>query len=194
MSIASPGAGLRRIAAPPLGRPAQIAYAVRDIEQAVETWVRVHGAGPFLVLRHIPVHDVVYRGRPATFDHSSAYGQLGDVMIELVLDHTDGPSPVNGLLGADGEGLHHMAYLVDDTARTRAALAAMGWPEVFRASTGGGQFYFHESGPARTGGRPATGHLIELYEPDEGVRAFYRTVADAARDWDGREPLRELGR
>lgn len=178
---------------PGLGRPAQIAYAVRDIERAVDLWVRSHGAGPFFVFRHIPVHDVVYRGQPASFDHTSAYGQLGDVMIELVLDHTDGPSPVNGLLGPDGEGLHHMAYLVDDTARTRAALTTMGWPEVFRASTGGGRFYFHESGPTRPGGRPAMGHLIELYEPDAGVRAFYRTVAEAAQGWDGKSPLRELG-
>ena len=36
--------------------------------------------------------------------------------------------------------------------------------------------------------------MIELYEPDASVRAFYQMVADAARDWDGSKPLRELAR
>lgn len=167
-----------------LGRPAQIAYAVRDIEAAVQQWVVSHGAGPFFVLRHIPVQEVVHRGRPAEFDHTSAYGQLGELMIELVLDHTPGPSPVRDLYGEQGAGLHHFAYLVDDPATTRARLSAFGWPEVFRASTGGGHFFFHEA--------PGLGHLIELYEPQTPVEQFYRTVADAARHWDGSEPIRYL--
>ncbi len=52
------------------------------------------GAGPFFVRQHIALLDVVIRGRPGTFDHSSAYGQWGHVMVELVEDHGDGPSPV----------------------------------------------------------------------------------------------------
>ena len=174
-----------------LGPPVQIAYSVVDIERAVESWVRSHGAGPFFVYRHIPVHSVVHRGRPASFDHTSAYGQLGGLMIELVCDHTAGPSPVKDLLGEAGCGLHHMAHFVADGAATRAALANFGCPEIFRASTGGGgggggQFFFHDA-------RASLGHMIELYEPDTGVRQFYKMVADAARDWDGQAALRELG-
>ena len=170
-----------------LGPPVQIAYAVRDIERAVDHWVRSHGAGPFFVYRHIPVHSVVHHGQPANFDHTSAYGQLGGLMIELVYDHTSGPSPVKDLLGEAGSGLHHMAHFVADGPATRAALAAQGCPEIFRASTGGGgQFFFHDA-------RANLGHMIELYEPDTGVREFYKMVAVAAQHWDGTAPLRELG-
>ena len=44
------------------------------------------------------------------FDHSSAYGQWGDVMVELVEEHTPP-------LVAPGSGVHHLAFIVDDTRR-----------------------------------------------------------------------------
>ena len=57
---------------------------------------------------------MVIRGTPGTFDHSSAYGQWGAIMVELVEDHGDGPSPVRDMFPPDGSGLHHLAFFVDD--------------------------------------------------------------------------------
>ena len=82
-----------------LGPPVQIAYAVTDVREAATRWVSERGVGPFFVIEHIAVTDVLYRGAPAVFDHSSAYGQWGGLMVELVCDHTVGPSPI-----ADGVG------------------------------------------------------------------------------------------
>ena len=97
-----------------LGAPVQIAYAVRDAEAAAASWASKFRAGPFFVRRHIAVSEVRHRGAPSVFDHTSAYGQWGDVMVELVQDHTVGPSPVADVVGPGGEGLHHLAYFVDD--------------------------------------------------------------------------------
>ena len=77
-----------------LGAPVQIAYAVPDARVAAQEWIERFGAGPFFVRPHIPVVDVVYRGQPSTFDHTSAYGQWGSLMVELVQDHGTAPSVV----------------------------------------------------------------------------------------------------
>ena len=81
-----------------LGAPVQIAYAVNDLDAAARWWADVVGAGPFFVNEHIAVTNVRYRGQPASIDHSSAYGQWGSVMVELVKDHTVGPSPVRDVV------------------------------------------------------------------------------------------------
>ena len=65
--------------------------------------------------------------------------------------------------------------------------ATQGWSEALWAETAGGQqFAFCDA-------RAERGHLLELYEPTEGLLGFYAMVANAAKDWDGANPLRELG-
>ena len=94
-----------------LGPPKQIAYAVPNAFEAAKKWAEDFGAGPFFISEHIPVTDVLYRGTPATFDHTSAYGQWGDIMVELVQDHGTGPSVVRDLYGPNESGLHHRFVL-----------------------------------------------------------------------------------
>lgn len=169
---------------PGLERPVQIAYAVPDLEAAVAQWSGRFGAGPFFVMEHIPLAEVRYRGQPGAFDHSSAYGQWGEVMVELVRDHTPGPSPVRDVLGERRQGLHHMAFLVDDMAATVRALAEFRWEEALWARTGTGvEFAFCDA-------FADLGHMIELYEPHDALVGFYRMVAEASKGWDGRDPLR----
>ena len=167
-----------------LGPPVQIAYAVPDVRAAARTWVELWGAGPFFIRDHIPVTDVVYRGRPAVFDHSSAYGQWGEVMVELVQDHGVGPSAVRDIFAPGESGLHHMAYFVDDLDATTSRLAAAGC-ELAMSATSGGAVRFHFVDALAT-----HGHMFELYEPTAHLRGFYAAVAAAAVDWDGSDPLR----
>lgn len=37
------------------------------------------------------------------------------------------------------------------------------------------------------------GHMLELYGTSDMLTGFYAMVAEAARDWDGTEPVRNLG-
>jgi catechol 2,3-dioxygenase-like lactoylglutathione lyase family enzyme len=174
---------LRRL---PLGVPVQVAYAVHDVREAATYWAASFGAGPFVVVDHISLSEVRYRGRPGVFDHSSAFGQWGNLMVELVCDHngTLGNSPVADVVGIDGVGLHHLAYFVDDFAAAQLELASAGFPELLSAQTNSGQsFAFHDA-------RDLLGHLVEIYEPTAGLVAFYRQVAESARDWDGTDPIR----
>lgn len=158
--------------------PVQLAYAVDDVVAAAHEWV-ARGAGPFFVREHIPVADVRIRGEAGSFDHSSAYGQWGPVMIELICQHDGGPDPVVG-----SGGLHHVAHFVDEFEAASAALVDAGHPEVLFARAGGVvPFAFHDGGTAFE-------HLVEIYERTDGLAAFYAMVADASVDWDGTDPIR----
>lgn len=162
------------------GPVVQLAYYVDDPIEAAERWAQDRGAGPFFVREHIAVGDVVYRGRPSSFDHTSAYGQWGAVMVELFTQHDDAPSAVRERFARGETGLHHMARFVDDFA---AAAEASGDRLAMTARSGSTAFAFVDA-------RDETGHYWELYEGTERLRGFYRMVADAAVGWDGRDAVR----
>jgi hypothetical protein len=162
------------------GGPVQIAYGVADVRAAAQQW-GARGAGPFFVREHIDVHNVRVRGQSATFDHSSAYGQWGAVMVELIHQHDAGPDPVVGT-----SGIHHVAFFVDSFTDAAASLLALGHEEVLYAETATGMpFAFHDA-------RPDQGHLIEIYEHTPPLEGFYRMVRDASIGWDGTDPVRML--
>lgn len=162
----------------PFVRPVQIAYPVDDVVRAAERFSAQTGAGPFFVLRHIALAESRVNGHSAPFDHSSAYGQWGDVMVELVQEHTPP-------LVAPGSGVHHMAFMVPDLGAALTRADEQGWHEVLWAATATGQqFAFARA--------PELGHLVEMYEPSERLLGFYERIAEAAQGWDGAEPVRLL--
>jgi Glyoxalase/Bleomycin resistance protein/Dioxygenase superfamily len=169
-----------------IGAPVQIAYLVPDVAQAATQWAANFGAGPFFVRPHIEVHDVVYRGRPGVFDHSSAYGQWGQVMLELVQDHGAADSVGRDMYAPDESGVHHHAHFVDDLDATVAIFVAQGFEVAMSARSSATEFRFIDT-------VDELGHFIELYEPSPRLVGFYEMVADAARDWDGHDPVRRLG-
>ena len=171
---------------PPVGpghsQVVQIAYAVDDVVEAAERHARDYGMGPFFVSRHIPLASVTHRGQVGSFDHSSAYGQWGSVMVELVCVHSATPVELATEVRRS-PGLHHMAYFVDDLDAEEARLEALGHPQVMLAATGSGvRFAFHRAANL--------GHFFELYEPSPGLLGFYAMVRDAAAGWDGSDPVR----
>jgi len=70
----------------------QVAYYVPDARAAALQHAAAFGSGPFFVADHIPLTLARYRGKPGVFDHTSAYGQWGDVMLELVQVNSKEPS------------------------------------------------------------------------------------------------------
>jgi hypothetical protein len=163
-----------------LGAPVQIAYAVDDVDRAAAAWA-ARGVGPFFVREHIEVTNVRIRGRASSFDHSSAYGQWGDLMVELIHQHDGGDDPVVGIAG-----IHHVAHFVDDFATAAARLTDAGHGEILYAETTTGMpFAFHDGGVER-------GHLIEIYERTAPLARFYDMVRAAAVGWNGADPVRRL--
>lgn len=155
-----------------LGHPVQIAYAVpssEDLRSAADDFRSRTGAGPFLVLEHIELESATIDGVPSSFDHSSAYGQWGSIMVELVQEHT---APlVSG-------GIHHLAFMVESLETAVRFCRTHGWPVLLDATTVGGQrFVFCDA-------RTDLGHLIELYEPTPSLTAFYDRIRSLATKFD----------
>ena len=169
-----------------MGRIVQVAYAVEDVRVGAALHASRFGAGPFFVLEHIEIQAVEHRGEPGVFDHSSAYGQSGDVMVELVCLHRVEPASLRQQLQQRGGGIHHLAYFVDDLDREASRLVGLGYPQAMLATTASGvRFAFHDA-------VAELGHLWEIYQPSERLIDFYAMVAQAADGWDGSDPVREL--
>lgn len=164
----------------------QIAYYVTDPEEAARAWARERNAGPFFLRRHIPVTDVSYRGAPSSFDHTSAYGWWGDIMVELFTQHDDAPTAVRERFRQGETGLHHLACFVDDIHAALARCTDAGLVVAQTAMAGETLFAFVDD-------TTRNGHYWELYEGNDRLRGWYQFVREASIGWDGTEPVRVLG-
>jgi hypothetical protein len=183
----SPPASELRIPGLPALRPVQVAYHVPDPVTAAERYARDFGWGPFFLMEHIPLERAAWRGTTIHFDHSSAYGQAGDVMVELITQHNEGPSALRDVYAAHESGLHHVACFVPDLPVALAAFAARGNALALDARTATGVDF------AMVDLVDELGHMLELYEASEPLAKFYEYVRRKSLGWDGRDPLRRLG-
>jgi hypothetical protein len=161
----------------------QLAYKIKNLEMAIVRYNRRFGSGPFFVARNIALASSQHRGVEQSFDHSSAYGQWGSVMVELVVQHNSDPSALHDVFpwGTDKEGLHHTALFVDDLAVSIGRFSADGMPMAQLSVTAGGTAF------ALMGSTASMGHMLELYEPTPQLTGFYDMVAKAAQGWDGQD-------
>ena len=166
-----------------LGPPVQIAYAVSDIFRGVDKWIKDFGAGPFFIAEHIPIKNVIYRGQPSELDITVAYGQWGEIMIELVQDNGEGPSIIRDLYPPQKSGLHHLAYFVNDMDLVSAKLVKQGYVLAMSGQAGENKFQFFDA-------ISEMGHFLEIYEPIESLKYLYERVRSASINWDGSDPLR----
>lgn len=167
----------------------QIAWFVPDILAAARAHHAAFGSGPYFVFEHVPLTWSEHRGARVAHDHSSAYGQWGEVMVEFVMQHGDEPSAFHEMYPASSsaQGLHHMALWVDDLDGAIAHYARRGMALAQLSETATGMHYAFVDATA------SLGHMLELYEPTEALTGFYALVREAAQGWDGSEPIRRLG-
>ncbi len=167
----------------------QIAYFCEDVRSAAMAHHQLTGSGPYFIAEHIPLATAVHRGVERTLDHSSAYGQWGDVMIEFVQQNNPGPSPFRDLYpeGSGRWGIHHVALFVDDVDAELELYAAAGVPTALRAEMNDG-FVFAFADTSAT-----LGHMTELYAPVPALTGFYDMVARTAADYQsGDEVVRTI--
>ncbi|MDD3353817.1 VOC family protein [Zoogloea sp.] len=166
----------------------QIAYFVPDVRAAATQHAALFGSGPFFVASHIPLRKVLHRGRSAELDHSSAYGQWGEVMVEFVQQNNPGPSAFHDMYpeGSGRQGIHHTALFVDTLPAAIARYEAQGFTTALYAEMNDG-FAF-----AMIDTVAACGHMIELYEATDTLTGFYTFVRQAAADFDGHAPVRDI--
>mgnify|MGYP005635812217 CR=1 FL=1 len=163
----------------------QIAYFVEDIRVEAEKWATERGAGPFFVLENIQLGDANYRGQPGHLDHSSAYGQLGDIMVELVQQNNIGPSAFGDMYQQGQFGLHHMAQFAPDLEAELECYQQQGYEIAFQAHAGEVGFAFIDT-------REKLGHMVEIYQDCPQIRDFYSLIKDFANNGSPGQVFAEL--
>jgi hypothetical protein len=165
----------------PQYNPVQIAYFVNDIRESARKMSAMTGAGPFYVIDNIELEWSEHRNQPCNFVHSSAYGQWGNVMLELVQQESEGPSPFRDMYAQGEEGVHHVACFADSVEETIKQYDALGYPVATRAKAKvGTEFAFIDT-------RKVLGHMVEIYTPNETLSGFYDAVKAASIGWDGND-------
>jgi len=168
------------------GPVVQWAWHAPDIASAAHDFASAFNAGPFFQLSHIELFSSLYRGTPARFDHSSAYGQYGDLMIELIHQHDHVPSAIRDMYDAQSAGWHHAAVFVNDIVRSLDQADALGMACALDANTRDGLRF------AMVDAREKYNLMIEFYEPVEMLIKFYGFIRKQAIGWSGEDPLRML--
>ncbi len=164
----------------------QVAYFVQDVWAAAAAHAAAFGSGPYFVAENIPLRRCLHRGVEAHLDHSSAYGQWGELMVEFVQQNNPGPSAFRDMFGAGQEGFHHVAIIVDDLDAARARMETAGFPAALEAEMNDGFRFLMMDAVERHG------HMIELYEGVPALIGFYAFVKKAAVGWDGTDPVRSI--
>ena len=176
------------VAAPFLPRPIHhVGFNVSDLRGAIDTWVSVYGAGPFYVNEHVAYDECTSSGTAVVWDHSAGFGQWGAVPVELQQTHDVRPAELARAFTADGHSaVNHVGVTADDPAAESARLESLGFGLRMHAHLGALDFFWHDA-------TEAFGYCLEVITAGPGLDAFFDTVAGAARDWDGRDPIRSLG-
>ena len=162
----------------------QIAYVVDNLDAVMRGWTETIGAGPFFAQKNMHV-ETEYRGQPSWIDVSAAFGQGGAVQVELIEVHGDNPSVYRDMYSRGQFGCHHVALFVDDLAEQLRVNRLVGHEVGMRGSFAGTPYAYVDT-------RSSTGIFTELFQNTAGINLLYKRIADAAADWDGRDPVRPM--
>ena len=166
-----------------IGPVMQMAFVPDDFDAALAWWTGTMGVGPFFLLENIALEDMRYRGSPSDLVFTIALAYWGDVQVELIRLENDAASIYDGHSG----GLHHTCVLTTDIAAARATAEAAGAEILVEAKVGadGAVLYVDPHG--------GPGSIVEILQPASGSEGLFAMIRDAARDWDGSDPVRRLG-
>jgi hypothetical protein len=163
----------------------QNGYVVRDIQAAMDHWIKVMGVGPWYYVDRVKTDWYRYRGKDSPLEMSVALANSGDLQIELIQQRNDAPSMYREFLDAGREGLQHVSFWTADYQALYDRALALGYRIGHEGQIGGekGRFAYFD-----TEVNPGT--VIEISDISGGKGRFFERIRQAAADWDGADPIR----
>lgn len=168
-----------------IGPIRQLGYVTQDVEAAAMHWINKGIAGPFFLMKGAVFGEWNSEGKTASATLDIAFGQSGDVMIELI-------TPRDGALDLYRSELlktricnpHHLGYLVKDLEAVGQSLDTE--KRVVRATLDSKNYFeYYDT-------RPLFGQFTEIIQDCPENQQFFDFAKKAASEWDGKtEPLRE---
>jgi hypothetical protein len=166
----------------------QLGYVVRDVRASMDHWIR-NGVGPWFYFDRVKLDWFRHRGADSPLEMSVALANSGDLQIELIQQRNDAPSMYKEFLDAGREGLQHVAYWTKDYQALYDRVRSLGYGIGHEGSIGGelGRFAYLD-----TEHHPGT--VIEISDVSGPKGLFFAHVRKLGLDWDGSDPIREMGR
>ncbi|HAN72542.1 MAG TPA: methylmalonyl-CoA epimerase [Actinobacteria bacterium] len=164
----------------------QHAFVVADLDAGIETWRSTLGAGPFVVIRDFVGQELTYRGAPSATAVDYAFGQSGDIQVQLIAQSDPGPSIYRDMYAAGQGGFHHVCALVpmDDWDRQLRVFLEAGYEIASSLMTSAPAVYLDC--------RADLGCFVELYGRTERSEGFFAHLRDLHEGWDGiTDPIRQ---
>jgi 4-hydroxyphenylpyruvate dioxygenase-like putative hemolysin len=141
-------------------RMVQVGIIVRDIEKAAADYAAFFG------IEKPKAHltdayektQAEYRGSPTQARAKLAFMDFGSLQVELI-EPDEHPSTWREFLDEHGEGIHHIAFVIDGMKEKVAALAGKGFPLDQKGEYTGGRYAYIDT-------RGALKTIVELLEND----------------------------
>lgn len=168
----------------PINGIMQFSYIVADINKSINQFIELHNVGPWFMAPSFVPPNCLYRGQPSNLVLSLAMAFSGGVMIELVQQHDESPSPYRDSLGT-GFGFHHYGIVTDDYDAQTARYARAGYDIIFYTVVQGGRVAYFDTSRELPG-------MTELIELTPSAEARHTRIHRASLDWDGSDPIRPL--
>jgi hypothetical protein len=175
-----------------LGGIRQLGMVVSDAEATARYMAGTLGVGPFFVLPKVRLENFRYRGEAGASPLLTiGLAQAGPLQIELIQQHDDTPSVYREFLDSGREGTQHLSVWFSESQafdEAQAALAAAGLELVQTSGS------VEKSRTAYYACDLPAACMIEISEGlKPTVNRLAHGAAEAARDWDGDEPIRYVG-
>jgi methylmalonyl-CoA/ethylmalonyl-CoA epimerase len=138
----------------------QIGIVVRDAEEAARRFSALTGMPVTqpIVTDSVDKAHTIFRGQPSPARAKLIFFNMGQVTIEFI-EPLDGPSTWRDFLDRHGNGVHHIAFQVEQTAAAAAGMEAQGAKSEQMGDFTGGK-YIYEDAIAQVGA------VIELLQND----------------------------
>jgi predicted enzyme related to lactoylglutathione lyase len=157
----------------------QVMYYVEDVEKASRAHSALFGSGPFFYMDPMEMK-INYRGQEVDMTLKLAYGQFGDLQIEME-QVISGFNPFTEL---GHFGFHHFSNWVDDIDAAIKHFKDAGYDILFEMTSGAGMRVAFIDTYADWG------HYTEIHQPVEG---FWNMIKQASENWDGKDVYRKIG-
>ena len=152
----------------------QVGWVVRDIVAAETFFLRTIGVERFLHIENMRARDVegTYKGKPGDWVCHIYLGYAGETQIELV-QHVSGTSIHKDFLDDRGDGIQHVAYVIDDAQYDAAAtrFESAGDGLLQSAKTRIGRFGYFDT-------RHRIGIATELVALNDAGRELFRKLKE----------------
>jgi hypothetical protein len=171
------------------GAVRQIGYVVKDIEKAMDHWIKL-GVGPWFYKEDVGSTEFRYYGEASRIPKLSiALANSGDLQIELIQQRDDAPSLYLDSLAKNGEIAQHIAYWTPDRFDEICQhLKNLGYVEGHAGRMGANRgpyaYFVHPDLPSA---------MFEISDSSGGKAEYFAEVRKASENWDGKDPIRLVG-